>query len=124
MLFLESHSFSFRQPSGARGTFSVGSGRPETAILLTRSGFLLRHRERLEIALISSTKCFYYSFGSVFYQLRDGLLLRHRELLYSFLNNYVLLSITLSTTSTVPFVPVTSSVNVARYVPLPLRDIS
>ena len=65
LLFLESHSFSFRQPSGARGTFSVGSGRPETAILLTRSGFLLRHRERLEIALISSTKCFYYSFGSV-----------------------------------------------------------
>ena len=32
-LFLESHSFSLRQPSGARGTFSVVSGGAETAIL-------------------------------------------------------------------------------------------
>ena len=65
MLFLESHSFSFRQPSGARGTFSVGSGGAETAILLTRGGFLLRHREGLEVAFCSLSEVFYYSFGSV-----------------------------------------------------------
>ena len=51
-LFLESHSFSFGQPSGARGTFSVVSGGAEAAILSARGGFLLRHREGLEVAFL------------------------------------------------------------------------
>ena len=50
LLFLESHSFAFGQPSRARGTFSVVSGGAETAILLTRGGFLLRHREGPKVA--------------------------------------------------------------------------
>lgn len=50
LLYLKSHSFSFGQPSGARGTFSVVSGGAEAAILSARGGFLLRHREGLKAA--------------------------------------------------------------------------
>lgn len=52
LLCLKSHSFALGQPSGARGTFSVVSGGAEAAILLTRGGFLLRHREGLKVAFL------------------------------------------------------------------------
>ena len=62
LLFLESHSFSFGQPSGARGTFSVVSGGAEAAILSARGGFLLRHRE-LKIGAFSIKLLFLHRCG-------------------------------------------------------------